>query len=128
MAMFVHLTLEDRARLMRRNGIGRLRATAAGVKGIFAMPVMRNFYVSHQWLRELKRFRGRTMAGVYLRLSDEGPVYVGHYGGRHQRMTAAEAAGVMGRGKSEGWEVIIPRRVERAEIHRVRALPQVLGW
>ena len=28
----------------------------------------------------------------------------------------------------QGWEVIIPRRVHPKEIHRVRSLPQVVGW
>jgi hypothetical protein len=27
-----------------------------------------------------------------------------------------------------GWEVLIPRSIRPAEIHRVRALPQVVGW
>ena len=28
----------------------------------------------------------------------------------------------------QGWEVVIPRRVEAGELHRVRHLPQVVGW
>jgi hypothetical protein len=29
---------------------------------------------------------------------------------------------------AEGGEVVIPRRIEPAEIHRIRDLPQVIGW
>ena len=52
--MFVHLAPESRVALIRRNGISRLRnAWGDGPAGIFAVPVTRNFYLSHQWLREL---------------------------------------------------------------------------
>jgi hypothetical protein len=44
-------------------------------------------------------------------------------------MTAAEAvAEFVGAESREGWEVIIPRRIATNEIHRVRSLPQVVGW
>jgi hypothetical protein len=44
-------------------------------------------------------------------------------------MTAAEAAAeFMSAESREGWEVLIPRRIEATEIHRVRSLPQVVGW
>jgi hypothetical protein len=44
-------------------------------------------------------------------------------------MTAAEAsAEFMVAEDREGREVFIPRRIARTEIHRVRTLPQVVGW
>ena len=50
--MFVHLAPESRLALIRRNGIRRVRRPAGGFPGgVFAVPVTRNFYVSHQWLR-----------------------------------------------------------------------------
>lgn len=130
MPMFVHLTPESRVALVRRNGIGRLRKSLGGApNGIFAMPVTRNFYISHQWLRELKRRGQRTIAGVYFRIPDQETVWVGHYGQAHEEMTAAEAMSeFMASESREGWEVIIPRRIAAKEIHRVRALPQVVGW
>jgi hypothetical protein len=130
MSLFVHLTSESRAALIRRNGVGRMRKVRGGTPpGIFAVPVTRNFFVSHQWLRELKRFQGGRIAGVYFRINDAETVWVGHYGQPHRPMTAAEAtAEFMSSDSREGWEVIIPRRVEAKEIHRIRVLPQVLGW
>jgi hypothetical protein len=130
MAMFVHLTPESRVLLIRRNGIRRLRKTRGQRPGgIFAVPVTRNFYVSHQWLRELRRGNQGAIAGVYFRISDEETVFVGHYGQAHRPMTAAEAvAEFMAAESREGWEVIIPRRIDAREIHRVRSLPQVIGW
>lgn len=128
--MFVHLAPLSRTELIRRNGLGRLRkASGTRPAGIFAMPVTRNFYVSHQWLRELKRKGRGPLAGVYFRIGDDEPVYVGHYNVGHTAMTAAEAvAEIMQADNREGFEVIIPRRIESKEIHRVRALPHVIGW
>jgi hypothetical protein len=128
--MFVHLTPESRVALVRRNGISRLRRTFGELPaGIFAMPVTRSFYVSHQWLRELKRRGQGAIAGVYFRIGDDEPVWVGHYSQGHRAMSAAEAIGeFMTAENREGWEVVIPRRIAASEIHRVRSLPQVIGW
>jgi hypothetical protein len=130
MAMFVHLALEAQVPRIVRNGIRCSRARAGDVeKGVFAVPVTRNFYVSHQWLRELKRRSGGTVAAIYFRVPDEERVWVGHYNQVHRWMTAAEAsAEFMSSEDAQGWEVIIPRRIDSGEIHRTRRLPQVLGW
>lgn len=90
MPVFVHLASERNLALIRRRGIAAGRAG-----GVFAMPVTRNFQVSHQWLRELKRHGGGTIVGVYFRLPDDEPVEVGHFGGAHVRTTAADAVRLM---------------------------------
>ena len=129
MAMFVHLTAEKNIKSILRNGISRIRRRANYPHGVFAMPVTRNFYISHQWLRELKRRGGNTISAVYFRISDEERVWVGHYNQAHQQMTAAEAAALIMTSESrEGYEVIVPRRIEKSEIHRIKSLPQVMGW
>ncbi|HEX6747500.1 MAG TPA: hypothetical protein VF092_09455 [Longimicrobium sp.] len=153
MPVFVHLTSQRNLASIRRGGIGR-RKRRLGPRGVYALPVTRNFYVSHQWLRELKRSGGGTIVGVYFRIPDDEVVEVGHYGRGHVSMTAAEAVALMleaekrdpvtareqdlqskavQRGRRlpsspEGYEVVIPRVVEPAEIIRVKALPQVVGW
>lgn len=128
--MFVHLTAESRSALIRRNGIRRLRKPVADRPGgIFAVPVVRNFAVSHQWLRELKRFSAGAIVGIYFRIADDEPVWVGHYNAHHVTMTAAESVAQFDTAEdSQGWEVIIPRRIEAKEIHRIRPLRQVIGW
>ena len=130
MAMFVHLALQARVAQIRRNGIRRLRPARADFPGgLFAVPVTRNFYISHQWLRELKRRNGGPIAGVYFRIPDEQKVWIGHYNQGHRWMSAAEAvAEFMAAEDAKGWEVVIPRRIEASEIHRTRLLPQVVGW
>lgn len=79
MAMFVHLAPEKSIKRILRNGISRLRKKAGFPQGVFAMPVTRNFYVAHQWLRELKRRGQGPIAAVYFRIPDESTVWVGHY-------------------------------------------------
>ena len=128
--MFVHLATESSVAQIRRSGIARLRrAVGASPKGVFAVPVTRNFYASHQWLRELKRRNNGPLAGIYFRIPDDQPVWIGHYGQAYSRLSAAEAIAQFASADDPlGWEVIIPRRIEASEIHRTRRLPQVIGW
>lgn len=130
MAMFVHLAPESSVVRIRRSGISRLRKSHGDFPGgVFAVPVTRNFYLSHQWLRELKRRGAGPIAGVYFRIDDREPVWVGHYHQAHRWMTAAQAVAEFMAGDSrEGWEVVVPRRIHPGEIHRVRTLRQVFGW
>ena len=129
MAMFVHLTAEKNLSRILRNGISRLRKKPTLPHGIFAMPVTRNFYVSHQWLRELRRGRQSPIAAVYFRIPDNAEVWVGHYNQAHQKMQAAQALALLARqANAEGYEVIVPRKITHAQIHRVKRLPQVVGW
>lgn len=93
------------------------------------MPVTNNFFISHQWLRELKRNGQRTYVGVYFRIPDDQKVLIGHYGRAHMEMTASEATGVIFHEENaEGYEVIIARKIEASDVHSIRVLPQVLGW
>jgi len=126
MAMFVHLTTESRTSGVQRNGIVRLRkARGTTPAGVYAVPVTRNFYASHQWLRELKRRNQGPIAGIYF----PQPVWLGHYGQVHRLVSAAEAVAQFTRADDPlGWQVVIPRRIEPKEIHKIRQLPQVIGW
>lgn len=129
MAMFVHLAPESCVPLILRNGIRRRRAHGDFPGGVFAVPVTRNYYVSHQWLRELKRGNVGSFTGVYFRTPDGERVWVGHYRQSHRWMTAAEAVAEFASATdAQGWEVVIPRRIDAHELHRVRRLPQVTGW
>lgn len=129
MPVFVHLTPEKNLKAILRSGITRLRKNDWRPTGVYAMPVTRNFYVSHQWLRELKRGRQRTICAVYFRIPDHEQVWVGHYNRHHRQVSAAEAAEVVtSASNGEGYEVIVPRKILNTEIRRVRHLPQVVGW
>lgn len=94
MPVFVHLTPERNLPSIRRLGIAPPR-TRSRRREVYALPVTRNFYVSHQWLRELRRLAGGTIVGVYFRLPDDHPVLVGHYHRGHVETTAAGAVGLL---------------------------------
>ena len=130
MAVFVHLTSEARVLRITRNGIARLRKSNGELpRGIYATPVTRNFYFSHQWVRELRRNKPGPLAGVYFRVPDEQMVWLGHYGHAHRELTAVQAIAEFSKAKDPmGWEVLIPRRIEAKEIVKTRRLPQVIGW
>jgi hypothetical protein len=130
MAMFVQLTTESRTSRVRRNGIVRLRkAFGSSPVGVYAVPVTRNFYASHQWLRELKRRNQGPISGVYFRVPDSQPVWLGHYGQAHRLLSAAEAIAQFTEADDPlGWQVVIPRAIEAKEIHKIRRLPHVVGW
>lgn len=154
MPIFVHLASHRSLRSIRRSGIRLVKRGGGRARGVYALPVTRNFQVAHQWLRELRRHGGGTMLAVYFRLPDEEAVEIGHFGGPYVETTAAEAAATMleaerldpaaaraadSRSKAvrygrrlpsspEGFEVVIPRAVSPSEILRVKGLPQVVGW
>jgi hypothetical protein len=129
MAMFVHLTSDKNAPRIERRGIRVRRSADAVRRVVFAMPVTRNYYISNQWLRELKRGGQRTIVAVNFRIPDDQLVLVGHYGAQHRLVTAAQASGFVSKSdNAEGFEVLIPRRIEASEIHSIRPVKQVTGW
>ncbi len=129
MATFVHLAPEKSIKSIRRSGIKPRLANPELPRGVFAMPVTPDFYVSHQWLRELKRRGQRTLEAVYFKTPDDELVWIGHYNSESIQVTAAEASGIVLEHESpEGYEVFIPRKIAAKEIHRTKHLPQVLGW
>ncbi len=133
MALFVHLAPEKETDSIRRGGIKPRRLKRPLAEGydriVFAMPITVDFYVSHQWLRELKRRGQRTIVGVYFRIPDEQLVMVGHYNQNHQVLSASEAVGIVFNAEqTEGFEVIIPRKIEPTEIQKINSVPQVTGW
>lgn len=123
MASFVHLADAKSAARIVKSGL------RAGRRGVFAMPVTRDFSVTHQWSRELRRRGVRTFVCVQFRIADDEPVTVGVYNGEKTSMTAAEAvACAASHTAATGLEVIIPRRIAPAEIARVYPAPRVTGW
>ncbi|WP_199226849.1 hypothetical protein [Opitutus sp. ER46] len=100
-----------------------------GEEYVFATPVLENFMVSHQWVRELKRRGIRTIAAVQFRIPDEEQVRVGHYGQEPLDTTAVGAIRVFREHTSGlGLQVMIPRKITSSEIMRVYTPSQGVGW
>ncbi|MEC4892990.1 MAG: hypothetical protein SAL07_06290 [Oscillatoria sp. PMC 1051.18] len=123
MTTFVHLTAEKNLKSILRTGIKISNSC------VYAMPVLPNFYTSHQWLRELKRDGTKTIYGIYFRIPNNEIVSVGYFNQRHQEMTANEANSLLMKLENpSGYEVIIPRKIRAREIRKARYLPQIVGW
>ncbi|MEZ4223309.1 MAG: hypothetical protein R3B13_20355 [Polyangiaceae bacterium] len=127
--MLVHIADERASARIRRAGLVPARQRRGGLWGVFCLPVLPNYYLSHQWLREMKRRGIRTMVGVYFRVPDREAVVVGHYGSEKLPMTAARAVRViMDQQDARGFEVVIPRKIEARAVHRIRPVNQLVGW
>jgi len=131
--IFVHIADARDGAAIRRSGLKiarmrKLRASEDLPAGVFALPVVADFTVSHQWLRELKARGHRTNIGIYFRLPKDEPVWAGRYNHAKAPVTAAEAAQALRDVGMLGYEVIIPRAIAAGEITAIRALPQTLGW
>jgi hypothetical protein len=130
MATFVHLTSAKLASHIHRGGIRPVERYGKRSPGIFAMPVAPSYLISHQWARELRKWRSGRIVGVYFRLPDDEQVLVGRYNREHERMTAAEAVAAIMRLEHEalGYEVIIPRDISPGAILRMRSISSRIGW
>ena len=125
MALFVHLAPENSIRSIRRSGLRPGKYS----KGVFALPATPDFYASHQWLRELKRFTPGSIRAVYFRLPGDAPVLFGRYGGPHREGTADEAVAALMKAEDKlGAEAIVLEAVPAKAITSIRALRQVTGW
>ncbi|MBS2003023.1 MAG: hypothetical protein JST44_16035 [Cyanobacteria bacterium SZAS LIN-5] len=127
MPICVHLTSEKNVRRILRQGI-KATSLRTGGKGIFCMPVLPDYYASHQWIRELRR-RQSTIVAVDFRLPPDEMVLVGHFAAPHAEVSISEACKIiMSVDDPMGYEILLPRSVSKDEIHKVRAVSQVIGW
>jgi len=123
MASFIHLADAKNKRLIEKNGI------KVGKKGVFCSPIMKDFAVTHQWARELKRTGVKSLVCIQFRVSDDEVVSVGMYNGEKMVMTAAEAVATVAEHKAPmGLEVIFGRKISAKEILRIYPAPKLIGW
>lgn len=125
MPTLVHLADERATRKILKFGI-KIGKYAGG---IFCMPVLPNFYVSHQWLRELKRNGVKTFIGVYFKVDSSQLVFAGKWNEAHKHITLGQAIKeIMTFEDPLGYELIIDRNIEPNQIKKVKSLPQTIGW
>jgi hypothetical protein len=129
MPQFIHLADDRDISLIWKNGIKAKVLRGCSSKGVFATPVLLNYYLSHQWLRELKRRGIRTISVVQFRVDDNVPVLVGRYNKTHLSVTAAEAVRIfMEHSTGLGLEVILPISISPKAITRIYTPAQIAGW
>lgn len=124
MPILVHLTPEKNVKRILHSGIRKSKWS-----GVYCLPVLQNYYASHQWLRELRRSGQRNLVGVYFRVPDDEMVWFGHYSRPHRYLPVNEAIRLlMSVTDPQGYEMIIARAISPKEIHKIQAVPQVVGW
>jgi hypothetical protein len=129
MARFIHLTDERLLGRLKKSGIRRTFWGRDKLRCVYAVPVLRDFQVSHQWLRELKNRGIRTIGAVQFKIPDEEEVLVGRFSEEPIEVTAAQAAKVfMDHPTGLGLQVLIRRRIEAKEISRTYVPTQIVGW
>jgi len=125
MPTLVHITDEKNSGRIKRSGIAA--GKSRGV--VYFMPVVQDHFISHQWLRELRRNGARVLVGVYFRLPSNELVWSGKYSTPHQRMPLGQAIRELGALPDPlGYEMFIERKIAPDEITRIRHLPQNIGW
>lgn len=123
MALLVHITAENIANRLVRNGISAVHGY------VWAFPVLESYTLTHSWSRELKRAGRTALAAITFRVPDDEIVLAAHYREDRREMTAAEAVGLIrSRPDPRGYEIMLPRRVAPGEIVRARVLPRAVGW
>jgi hypothetical protein len=123
-----HTAREKDERRILRNRI-KPQTYIDGFEVVCLMPATPDFFVSHQWLRELRRESAVPLVAVDFVIDDDEVVRVGHYSKPHAEMTAAEATGTIMRAEDpRGYEVAISRKILPSEIKRTRRIRQVVGW
>lgn len=128
MARFIHLTDERLLSHVKKSGILMTR-WGRGLRCVYATPVLPDFQVSHQWLRELKNRGIRTIGAVQFTIPDAENVRVGRFNEEPVPMSAAEAVKVfMEHPTGLGLQVLVLRRVEPKEIKRIYVPTQIVGW
>jgi hypothetical protein len=122
MANLVHITSARAARQIERSGIAARSHGRAGERGVYCAPVLPSFTLTYQWVRELRRSHAGVLVAVHLRLPDDEPVTVGHYGAEPNAVTAAQAVATIRQlDDPRGHEIFVPRAIGAAMRYSCRA-------
>ena len=128
MPQLIHLTDERVLTRLKKSGI-RMTKWGTKIQCVYATPVLRDFQVSHQWLRELKNNGIRTIGAVQFKIPDKEMVFVGRYNEEPLAVTAAQAVKVfMDHPTGMGLQILVLRRIEPEEITRTYVPTQIIGW
>lgn len=125
MPTLIHLADERDSKKIFKAGI----TIGKGRNGVYCMPVLQNFYVSYQWLRELKRCGTKAFVAVYFKIPSDEMVYAGKYWKQHKHVALGIAIKkIMIMDDPLGFELIIARKIKAKEITKIKPMPQKTGW
>ena len=131
MAIFVHFTEEKNKSSIIKNGIKLQKIHYENInKGIFCMPVIPDFYATHQWVRELKQYKsGNEIVAVYFKIPDEELIFCGKYNEEIIKLKASNTHNkFMNLEDKMGFQAIINRKIFPNEVTKIKGIPQIIGW
>lgn len=129
--MLVHMAPAKLAAKIRRAGIRPGEGLFGGYKSatVYAFPVLPSYTLTHQWTREIMKWRRQPLIGVYFRVPDHEPVQFGKINQALRRLPAAAAVGeIRNAPDPRGFEILLERVVETKDIHRIAPIRGVVGW
>ena len=129
--MLVHLAPAKLEGRIRRSGVRPGEGLFGGYKGssVYCFPVLQSYTLTHQWTREIMKWRRQPLIGVYFRVPDEEPVAFGAINKPLRSLPAAAAVGEIRKAADpRGFEILLDRPIEAKEIHRIAPVRGVLGW
>lgn len=125
MPTLVHITDEKNSARILRSGI----ALGSFRRVVYFMPVVQDHFISHQWLRELRRGGARVLVGVYFRLPSEQLVWAGKYNEPHRQVPLGSAIRELDALTDPlGYEMFVDHKIAPGSISKIRHLPQKIGW
>lgn len=131
MVMLVHLAPAKLEARIRRVGVRPGEGLFGGYKSdlVYAFPVLPNYTITHQWTREVMKWRRQPLIGVYFRIPDDEEVEFGHFNSQLMKLRAVVAAGAVRVVRDpRGFEIILRRPIPRHEIVRIKPVRGVVGW
>lgn len=129
--MFVHIAPAKLEAKIRRSGIKPGAGLFGGYQSdlIYAFPVLASHTLTHQWTREILKWRRQPLVGVYFRVPDDEIIEFAHYQSALVQLPAAAAVGeVRILRDPRGFEFVLRRPVARKDITRIAPLRGVIGW
>ena len=125
MPTLVHISSTENEKRIVRSGIKP--GKYSGV--IYFMPHTKDFLISHQWARELKRSGIKIFIAVDFKLKGDEKVWFGKYNESHKQMSLSNAiAQFLDEEDKLGYEFFIERKIDPNEILRTRNIPKPMGW
>ena len=131
MVMLVHVAPAKLAPKIRRSGLRPSEGLFGGYKSdaVYAFPVLPSYTLTHQWTREVLKWRRQPLIGVYFRVPDEEAVDFGHFNKSVRNLPAAAAVReIRSAADPRGFEIRLNRPIERKEITRIAPVRGVVGW
>jgi len=124
-ATLIHITKAENEKSIVNSGlkIGKYSG------GLYFMPRIQNFLISHQWARELKRSGVKNFIAVDFKIPGSEQVWFGKYNEGHSKLALNQAIKeFMAKEDQLGYEFFIERKVLSSEISNIRKISKPMGW